>query len=66
MNPPDIVEYYANDKCLLRINSSIVPPVGRFINITKNTWKVAAVSYAIDYSEKVFERQMRANVELKR
>ena len=64
MSSPDIIEFYADDKILLRIDSSMVPSIGSVISIKKKTWTVAQVTFAIDYADKVFERQMRCNVEL--
>lgn len=66
MNPPDVIEFWVYNKVLLRIQSSMVPPVGSGININKVTYKVESVSFSVDYADKVFERQMRCNVELVR
>lgn len=64
MSQPDTIEFYVGDKVISILNSSMIPPVGSYINIEKTTYKVDMVSFAIDYQDKLFERQMRANVQL--
>lgn len=64
MNEKDVVEYYLEQKLLVRINSSIVPLYGQWINIEGVTYRVKAVSFAIDHASDVCKRQMRANIDL--
>lgn len=61
----DRVEYY-DDKAnlLVAVQSSIVPPLGSKISIRKKTWTVKSVSYAVDHSDDIARREMRANVDL--
>jgi chromosome condensin MukBEF MukE localization factor len=63
---PDRVELYGNGKLLVALDSSIVPAVGSFVSIRGETWKVDRVTYAVDYADKMMERYMRANVEMKK
>jgi len=65
MSQPDRVEYYDGKQCLLGIESSIVPPVGSLISIRGATWEVTRATYAIDYADSHYQRQIRANVDLK-
>lgn len=66
MNQPDRIEFYSKGKCILRIDSSIVPAIGSMVSIKKVTWEVINVSYAVDYSDSVFERYMCANIAVKK
>lgn len=59
-----VVEYYNGENLVVRIASSIVPPVGSKISIRGKTWGVARVTFAIDHVEKISERSTRANVDL--
>lgn len=62
----DQVEFYLNDKCFLRQETSIVPPKGSLINIRGKTYKVMYISYALDYTDQPREqRVMRANLNIK-
>lgn len=57
------VEIYNSVGLLSSVDTSIVPFVGSFINIEGKTWRVARVTFAVDYSGQPFER-MRANVDV--
>ncbi len=65
-NRPDVVEFYANDRVLVRIESSVVPLPGQWISIHKIAYKVVGVGYCIDHAESIHDRQMRVNVELEK
>jgi len=65
MENRDRVEFYDGEQLLAGVDSSIVPPKGSYISILGKTWKVQRVTYALDHAAKMFERSMRANVELK-
>jgi hypothetical protein len=61
------IEFYCGDtdRMISSVGSSMVPPVGSCINIQKKTWKVARVTYALDYPDEPHsDRVMRANVSL--
>ena len=65
MNRKDMIEFYFEDKCVARLESSVVPFVGSFISIRAKTYKIKAVNFACDYLDQVMtEHQMRCNVEL--
>lgn len=63
-NPPDVVEFWlrGQDRPFMRLYSSMPPRTKCTVSISKETYKVVEVQYAVDYSDKVFERHMRANV----
>jgi hypothetical protein len=63
-NPPDVIEFWrpAANSSFMRIYSSFRIQRGDTISIQGSTYKVIFASYALDYSERVFERQMRLNV----
>lgn len=61
----DRIEFYAAGKMIASVSSSMVPEIGRFINIRRQTWKVKSVTYALDNIDAKFDRpRMRANVDL--
>jgi hypothetical protein len=60
----DEINFWANDKLLASLSSSIVPLVGTFVNIKKKTYKITYVSYCVDYADRIMETRMRTNVEL--
>lgn len=64
MNQPDRLEFYTGSGLVAVLDSSIVPPVGSFVNIRKITYEVKAVSYAVDYVDERSARYMRANIDL--
>jgi hypothetical protein len=66
MSVESVVEFYDGDSIVSRVNSTMVPTVGSKISIRKEVWTVVNVTYALDYADKVFERQMRANVSLEK
>lgn len=59
----DIIEFYDGDNLIAAVRSSMVPPVGSFISIEGKTWRVANVTYALDYAMQR-EKRMRCNVDL--
>lgn len=66
MSAESVIEFYDGDKVVSRVNATMVPTIGSKISIRKDVWTVVNVTYALDYSDKIFERQMRANVSLER
>ncbi len=65
----DIIEFYVKraKTPFIRIESSVIPTCGSFINILRQTWQVNAVTYALDFVDAKFDQpRMRANVELSR
>ena len=60
----DIIEFWNHkDGFVTSVQSSIVPRVGELINISKKTWEIVGVAFALDHSSGPFqERAMRANV----
>lgn len=68
MRQPDIVEFYLEGEMrpMLIMESSIVPTENSLISIKGETYTVVGVSYAIDYSDSIATRQMRANIILKK
>ena len=64
MSAESVVEFYDGDKIVSRVESEMVPTVGSKISIRKTVWKVVNVTYALDYADKIWETQMRANVSL--
>lgn len=63
-SPPDVIEFWRPEgkSPFMRVTSSFVPRRGDTISIQGTTYKVRFISFALDYSERVFERQMRLNV----
>ena len=60
----NLVEFWKDDKVLVSVwGGSIVPRIGEFISIRKQKYKVIYVSYAVDYADKMYETQLRANVQ---
>jgi hypothetical protein len=61
-----IVEFYDGPKAshpFVSVVDDHPPPVGALVNISKVTWRVARVTWAVD--QRTGERpQLRANVEL--
>lgn len=65
----DVVEFYEDGtkKRFAHVESSMVPAVGSFVNIRRQTWRVNQVTYALDYADAKFDQpRMRAIVDLKR
>lgn len=61
----DRIEFYAEGKMIASVSSSMVPEIGRLINIRRQTWSVHSVTYALDNIDAKFDRpKMRANVDL--
>jgi hypothetical protein len=63
----DTVEYYNVDgipdkDLIVSLKSSIVPTIGSYINIRKNTYRVLTITYAVDYADDHQRTIMRANV----
>ena len=66
MENRDRIEFYGDDgKMVASVMSSMVPQVGAKISIRKKVWEVVSVTYALDYADKMNERGMRANVDLR-
>lgn len=62
----DKIEFYKNNKLVAVVNSSIIPPVGSYINIRKETWLVNDVSFSLDDSDDPYLCGMRCNVNLEK
>lgn len=62
----DTIEFWLDEKVLLRVDSSMAPSVGSYVSIMKVTYLVERVGFAVDYSDSIHECQMRCNVELTR
>lgn len=60
------VEFYVQGGGLIVAadDEAAVPRKGEFISIKRETWKVAAVSWAVDQPGGVLKPRLRANVEL--
>lgn len=58
----DCVEIYIGRKLVVTLNSSIVPLVGCKISISKVTYKVVEVTYAVDYADDSWRARMVAAV----
>ena len=65
MKNRDEIEYYDGNNMLVSVMSSMVPPVGSLINIKAETYRVTAVTYALDHSTDNDLCGMRANVDVK-
>lgn len=65
MNRPDMLEFYDDNGLVLRISSSMVPPVDSKVCIKNTVYKVTSITYAADYTDSLRDRQMRANINLK-
>lgn len=62
--PLNRVEFYERGGRLLdALRSATVPRKGEYINIAKQQWKVAYVSWAVD-EDRPWGKELRANVEL--
>lgn len=61
---PPVIEYYVHDKLLARVTASFTMTVGNCISIRKVTYRVTAVSYALDYADEYDREQLRCNVDL--
>lgn len=62
-----MIEFYDGERIIAVVGSEMVPPVGAFISIEKQVWKVVKVTYALDYATlSISNRRMRANVDLVR
>lgn len=66
MQNRDCVEFYDGQRCLVRVDSSIVPLIASLISIRGVTWVVAKITYAVDYADNSREKAMRVCVDLKR
>ena len=65
----DTIEFYTKGEVspFGSVATAMVPAVGSFISIDKETWTVVSVTYAVDYSNQPYHlRVMRACVEVKR
>lgn len=60
----DTIEFYDDARLLTAVRSSMVPPRGSLINIRSKTWRVAAITYALDHSGDSSQCGMRANIDL--
>lgn len=45
------IEYYDGHQLLIAVDSAMVPFVGSYISIRKKTYKITAISFAIDYAD---------------
>lgn len=61
----DTIEFYFN-RNVFSVRSSMVPPVGSLISIHRVTYIVTRITYALDQANDVFERKLRANVDLEK
>jgi phosphotransferase system IIB component len=66
MGQASIIEFYLKDRCISRVESSMVLPVGSCISIEKITYKVTRITFAVDHNSSVVGRQLRCNVDLKK
>ena len=66
MNQPDKIEFYNGSECIAHVESSMVPPKDSLISIKKETWRVVAITYSLDYSEDRRGKLMCANIALSR
>lgn len=64
MTNRDVVEIYGPDGLLTSVASSIIPPVGSYINIEKKTWQITRVTFAVDYNDDRILKQMRCNIDV--
>ena len=60
------VEFYSKGGGLIVAvdGTSAVPRKGEFVNISKQTWKVAVVTWAVDQPGGTLRPRLRANVEM--
>lgn len=60
------VEFYRKGGGLIVAvdGTSAVPRKGEFVNIERKTWKVAAVTWAVDQPAGTLKPRVRANVEM--
>lgn len=64
--PLNRVEFYARGGGIIdALRSAAVPRQGEYVNIAKQQWRVAYVSWAID-SGRPWGKELRANVELEK
>lgn len=65
-NQPTVVEFYlkGSDDTMLILTTEAVPRAGEFISISKRTYKVERVTWAVDCFHDIFKHRLRANVEL--
>jgi hypothetical protein len=62
----DTIEFYDGNRVVASVQSSMVPIVGSFISIRKETWEVRRVTYALDHADRGNSvKGMRANVDLR-
>ena len=61
MRKPDILELWIGDSTFLRMETSVRLTPGDLISIRQTTYRVVAVSLAIDYADEVFGKQFRQN-----
>lgn len=65
MDTSTVIEFYNGDDLITTVHSAIVPAEGAQVSIAGNTWYVINVGYAVDHSQKTFNRRvMRACVDL--
>ena len=43
-----MIEFYKKDALICSVEGSFLPAIGSFVNIRKKTWKVKAISFAVD------------------
>lgn len=64
--PPNRIEFYRRGGGLIdALRTYAVPRKGEYININKQQWRVAFVTWAID-TERPWGKELRANVELEK
>ncbi len=63
----DRIEFYdaVSQSCIAAVESVMVPPVDSLIAIGKLKYRVTTVTYALDYTDRPNQKQMRANVWVK-
>lgn len=55
-----------NKDVIVSVYSTMVPSVGAFISIRKQTWSVVSVTYAVDDADNLAAKQMHAHVNLEK
>ena len=64
MENRDVIEVYHNNKMVARLYSSMVLPVGGYINIRGRTYEIKNITFAIDHSDDRSQVAMRCNVDV--
>lgn len=59
----DCIEFYSEGSLVVRVESSIIPLIGNFINIKKVTYVIKNIAFAVDYAESLSPK-MRCNIDL--